>query len=329
MTPRSLVGLIAGVTLTLAACGGSDPESSADTSVASETTSVSTTGDAVADPVADNTVAPAEPEVAYPAAIISLSPTATEMLYAVGAGDQVIAVDDFSNFPPETADKRPGISGYEPNVEAILALEPDLVITEGSNTDLLDALERAGVATWVGAAAVTLDDVYAQILEIGAATGHAESAATLVDVMRADVGALMDRIAALAEREEPLTFYHELDPTYYSVTSETFIGTVYDMLGLRNIADLAEGESYGYPQLSAEFIIDKDPDLVFLACTVYCGDTPETVAARPGWEVLSAVIDGHVIPLDDDTASRWGPRIVDHMATVVDAVEAVVAAEVG
>lgn len=329
MTPRSLVGLIAGVALTFAACGGSDPDASADTSVASETTSVSTSVDSVADAVADTAVAPAEPEVEYPAAIISLSPTATEMLYAVGAGDQVIAVDDFSNFPPETADKRPGISGYEPNVEAILALEPDLVITEGSNTDLLDALERAGVATWVGAAAVTLDDVYAQILEIGAATGHADTAATLVDAMRADVDALMDRIAALAEREEPLTFYHELDPTYYSVTSETFIGTVYDMLGLRNIADLAEGESYGYPQLSAEFIIDKDPDLIFLACTVYCGDTPETVAARPGWEVLSAVVDGHVIPLDDDTASRWGPRIVDHMATVVDAVEAVVAAEAG
>lgn len=325
MTPRSLVGLFAGIALTLAACGGADPDTSAETSVAPDTTAAPATTEAAP----DTSVAPAEPAVEYPTAIISLSPTATEMLYAVGAGDQVVAVDDFSNFPPETAEKRPGISGYEPNVEAILALEPDLVITEGSNTDLLDALERAGVDTWVGAAAVTLDDVYTQILEIGEATGHADAAATLVDAMRADVDALMERIAPLAEREEPLTFYHELDPTYYSVTSDTFIGTVYDMLGLRNIADLAEGESYGYPQLSAEFIIDKDPDLIFLACTVYCGDTPETVAARPGWEVLSAVVDGRVIPLDDDTASRWGPRIVDHMTTVVDAVEAVIAAEAG
>lgn len=322
MTPRSLAGLFAGVALTLAACGGSDTGTAAVTSAVAETTVAPTTTEMSA----DTTVAPAEE---YPTAIISLSPTATEMLFAVGAGEQVIAVDDFSNFPPETADRRPGISGYEPNVEAILALDPDLVITEGSNTDLLDAMERAGVATWVGAAAVTLDDVYAQILEIGDATGHAEAASSLVDGMRAEVDDLMGRIAVLADREEPLTFYHELDPTYYSVTSDTFIGTVYDMLGLRNIADLAEGESYGYPQLSAEFIIDKDPDLIFLACTVYCGDTPETVAARPGWEVLSAVVEGRVIPLDDDTASRWGPRIVDHMATVVDAVEAVIAAEAG
>jgi iron complex transport system substrate-binding protein len=320
MTPRSLAGLVAGLTLTLAACGGSDPEVTSDTTVVAETTAVATT-EAVVETTVEATVAPE--------AIISLSPTATEMLYAVGAGDQVIAVDDFSNFPPETADKRPGISGYEPNVEAILALEPDLVITEGSNTDLLDALGRAGVATWVGAAAVTLDDVYDQILEIGDVTGHADEAAALVEDLRAEVQALMARIDAVARPDEPLTFYHELDPTYYSVTSDTFIGTVYDMLGLRNIADLAEGESYGYPQLSAEFILDRDPDLIFLACTVYCGDTPETVAARPGWDILSAVARGNVIPLDDDTASRWGPRIVDHMETVVAAVEAVLAGPVG
>ncbi|MEY2974770.1 MAG: hypothetical protein RIR49_1190 [Actinomycetota bacterium] len=324
MTPRTLAGLVVGVSLALAACGGSDPETAGDTTVAAETTAVATT-----DVPVDTTAAPDEAESTAPQAIISLSPTATEMLYAVDAGDQVVAVDDFSNFPPETADKRPGISGYEPNVEAILALGPDLVITEGSNTDLLDALERAGVATWVGAAAVTLDDVYEQILGIGEATGNADAAAVLVEDMRADVAALMARIDALPERDEPLTFYHELDPTYYSVTSDTFIGTVYDMLGLRNIADLAEGESYGYPQLSAEFILDKDPDIVFLACTVYCGDTPETVAARPGWDILTAVAEGNVIPLDDDTASRWGPRIVEHMDTVVTAVEAVLAERAG
>lgn len=323
MTPRSLAGLVAGIALTFAACGGSEPEVS-DTTAAAEATVLATT-----EAPAETTVSPDEVEPTGPQAIISLSPTATEMLYAVGAGDRVIAVDDFSNFPPETADKRPGISGYEPNVEAILALGPDLVITEGSNTDLLDALGRAGVSTWVGAAATSLDDVYAQILEIGDVTGTADAAAAVVEGMRADVTALMGRIDALAVQDGPLTFYHELDPTYYSVTSDTFIGTVYDMLGLRNIADLAEGESFGYPQLSAEFIVDKDPDLIFLACTVYCGDTPETVAARPGWDVLTAVAEGNVIPLDDDTASRWGPRIVDHMETVVTAVEAVLSERAG
>ena len=265
-----------------------------------------------------------EEEMVYPSAIISLSPTATEMLYAVGAGDQVLAVDDFSNFPAETADKMPGVSGYDPNVEAIIGLGPDLILTDGTNPDFLEALDRAGIAHWEGPAAVTVDDTFAQILELGAATGHAEEAEALVDELTADLDALLERIATLPELETPLTFYHELDSTYYSVTSETFIGSTYTSLGLRNIADLVEEESYGYPQLSAEFILDKDPDIIFLACTIYCGETPESVAARPGWDALSAVAAGHVVPLNDDIASRWGPRIIEHMSAVVDSVEAVV-----
>ncbi len=261
-----------------------------------------------------------------PTAIISLSPTATEMLYAVGAGDQVLAVDDFSNFPAETADKMPGVSGYDPNVEAIIGLGPDLIVTDGTNPDLLDALDRAGIPHWEGPAAVGIEDTFAQILEIGAATGHSDEAEALVAALTSDLEALLERIESLPALDTPLTYYHELDNTYYSVTSETFIGSTYSLLGLRNIADLAEDESYGYPQLSAEFILDKDPDIIFLACTLYCGETPESVAARPGWDVLSAVASGHVVPLNDDIASRWGPRTVEHMAAVVDAVEAVFAA---
>lgn len=261
-----------------------------------------------------------------PKAIISLSPTATEMLYAVGAGDQVLAVDDFSNFPAETADKMPGVSGYDPNVEAIIGLGPDLIVTDGTNPDLLDALDRAGIAHWEGPAAVGIEDTFTQILEIGAATGHSDAAEALVTELKSELDALLERIESLPVLDTPLTYYHELDNTYYSVTSETFIGSTYSLLGLRNIADLAEDQSYGYPQLSAEFILDKDPDIIFLACTLYCGETPESVAARPGWSALSAVVAGHVVPLNDDIASRWGPRTVEHMAAVVDAVEAVFAA---
>ncbi|MBF28754.1 MAG: ABC transporter substrate-binding protein [Acidimicrobiaceae bacterium] len=314
-----------------AACGTSTDDASSE---AAETTVAETPSETTA-PEADSEVAEApdaevaddpgeEDEMVYPSAIISLSATATEMLYAVGAGDQVLAVDDFSNFPVETADKMPGVSGYDPNVEAIIGLGPDLILTDGTNPDFLEALDRAGIPHWEGAAAVTVDDTFAQILEIGAATGHAEEAGTLVDELTADLDALLERIATLPKLETPLTFYHELDSTYYSVTSETFIGSTYTSLGLRNIADLVEEESYGYPQLSAEFILDKDPDIIFLACTIYCGETPESVAARPGWDALSAVSAGHVVPLNDDIASRWGPRIIEHMSAVVDAVEAVV-----
>ena len=316
--------------LAVSACG-STTEDAAETTIAvvdSEETSETSAPaeEAEVSEQADESAASEESATSVPTAIISLSPTATEMLYAVGAGDQVLAVDDFSNFPAETADKMPGVSGYDPNVEAIIGLGPDLIVTDGTNPDLLDALDRAGIPHWEGPAAVGIEDTFAQILEIGAATGHSDEAEALVAELTADLDALLERIESLPELDTPLTYYHELDNTYYSVTSETFIGSTYSLLGLRNIADLAEDQSYGYPQLSAEFILDKDPDIIFLACTLYCGETPESVAARPGWDVLSAVAAGHVVPLNDDIASRWGPRTVEHMAAVVDAVEAVFAA---
>jgi iron complex transport system substrate-binding protein len=125
---------------------------------------------------------------------------------------------------------------------------------------------------------------------------------------------------------EPPTYYHELDSSFFSVTSGTFIGQVYAMAGLENIADVAEGAETLYPQLSAEFIIDSDPDLIFLADTKCCGESLETVTARPGWDQLTAVANGDVVELDDDVASRWGPRVVDFLAIIVDEVTALPAA---
>jgi iron complex transport system substrate-binding protein len=316
--------------LAVSACGSTTEEAAETTVAAVESEETSETSapaaEAEVSEQVDDSATSEESAPSVPTAIISLSPTATEMLYAVGAGDQVLAVDDFSNFPAETADKMPGVSGYDPNVEAIIGLGPDLIVTDGTNPDLLDALDRAGIPHWEGPAAVGIEDTFAQILELGAATGHSDEAEALVADLTADLDALLERIESLPALDTPLTYYHELDNTYYSVTSETFIGSTYSLLGLRNIADLAEDQSYGYPQLSAEFILDKDPDIIFLACTLYCGETPESVAARPGWDVLSAVAAGHVVPLNDDIASRWGPRTVEHMAAVVDAVEAVFAA---
>lgn len=249
-------------------------------------------------------------------AIVSLSPTATEMLYAIGAGDQVLAVDDFSNFPAEAASKMQGLSGYTPNVESIVGLEPDLVITEGSSPDLIAQLDALGIRTWSGPAASTFEDVYTQITELGAATGHEDVAGELVDRMRSEVDAVK---AALPSLDEPLTYYHELDSTFFSVTSDTFIGAVYAEIGLVNIADEV-GDGNPYPQLSAEFILAEDPDLIFLACTKYCGETAETLAARDGWSDLRAVRSGGVVEMDDDIASRWGPRIVEYLRIAGEAV---------
>jgi iron complex transport system substrate-binding protein len=128
---------------------------------------------------------------------------------------------------------------------------------------------------------------------------------------------------AAADTYDGLSFYYELDDTYYSVTSETFIGQLFAMLGLENIADAAKGASSGYPQLSAEYIVESDPDLIFLADTECCGQSAETVARRPGWGDLSALAHGGVVELDDDVASRWGPRVVDLLREIAGAASAV------
>jgi iron complex transport system substrate-binding protein len=249
-----------------------------------------------------------------PERIVSLSPTSTEMLFAIGAGDQVAAADEFSNYPPEAPDT--DLSGYEPNVEAIAEFDPDLVVLSNDVNDVVASLEALGIPVILHPAAETLEDTYAQIEQLGAATGHVAEAAELVASMREEV----HRLVAEAPRfEEPPTFYHELDQTFFSVTSDTFVGQVYALVGLSNIADRAKGGG-PYPQLSAEFIIEADPDLIFLADTKCCGVTAEEVARRPGWDRITAIRTGAVVELDDDVASRWGPRVVEFLRAVVEAV---------
>ncbi len=298
--------------LGLAACGGSaEPAETTAAEAAPETTAAApeypvTVGDLTLE--------------ARPERIVSLSPTATEMLFAIGAGDQVVAVDAYSNFPAEAADL-PRLDAYEPNVEAITGLAPDLVIVTYDPGNLVEQLAAVGTPTWVAPAAADLEGVYAQIEQIGALTGHAADAAGLAASMRAEVDGIVAGVTAPAE---PLTYYYELDDTLYSLTSRTFVGGVMSLLGLESIADGVE-EGNDYPQLSAEIIVDADPDLILLADTKCCAQTAETVAARAGWAELTAVREGRIVELDDDIASRWGPRIVDLVRAVADAVARVTA----
>ena len=253
-----------------------------------------------------------------PLRIVSLSATATEMLFAIGAGDQVVAVDDNSNYPPEAPTTK--LSGFEPNVEAIAGYEPDLVVYSNDPGDLQKSLDALKIPALDEPAAADLADAYAQIEELGRATGHDGDAAKIVDGMKDDIDEI---VASLPKSNEPLTYYHELDDNYFSVTSKTFIGQIYALLGLENIADPADKDGSGYPQLSAEYIVKADPDLIFLADTKCCHQSAETVAARPGWKSIAAVGNGGVVPLDDDIASRWGPRIVDFLRAAADGVERV------
>ncbi len=251
-----------------------------------------------------------------PERIVSLSPTATEDLFAIGAGDQVVAVDDRSNFPPEAPMTE--LSGFEPNIEAIAAYEPDLVVYATEVGELGASLEGLGIGALQLDAAVDLEDAYEQIRALGLASGHSEEAEALVEEMQAEVAEIVEDIDPAAV----LTFYYELDDTFYSVTSDTFIGQLFEMLGLENIADAA-GAGNPYPQLSAEYIVEADPVLIFLADTKCCGQSAQTVAARPGWEGIVAVRNGDVVPLDDDVASRWGPRVVDLLRAIADGAVAV------
>jgi cobalamin transport system substrate-binding protein len=250
-----------------------------------------------------------------PERIVSLSPTATEMLYAIGAGDQVEAVDDQSNFPPQAP--RTKLSGFQPNVEAIAGYRPDLVLLSNDEQDVVAGLDRLSIPTLLLTAAQKLDDTYGQIELVGKAAGHRSEAMATVTKMKADIDAI---VGGIPERAAALTYYHELDDTLFSVTSQTFIGQIYSLVGLKNIADKADKEGSGYPQLSPEYLVKANPDLIFLADTKCCGQSAQTLAKRSGFANLAAVKNGAVIPLDDDIASRWGPRVVDFLRTVAAAV---------
>jgi iron complex transport system substrate-binding protein len=299
---RTLAWLaLTAVGLALTGCDGSTAGSSA---------TASTAASAAAFPVTAGGVTLDQ----RPTHIVSLSPTATEMLFAIGAGSQVVAVDDQSNYP-STAPKS-DLSGYKPNAEAIAAKNPDLVIIPDDTGKIKEQLTTLKIPVYVADAAKTLDDSYAQFADLGALTGNVAAASAQVSKEK---DALDKLVAGVPQRAKALTYYYELDQTLYSVTSKTFIGALLGKLGLVNIADSADKVGSGYPQLSAETIVKANPDLIFLADTKCCGQSAATVAKRPGWSGIAAVQKGQIVALDDDIASRWGPRVVDLVQAVAAA----------
>lgn len=295
--PKRAVALLAASLVALTACGGS--------SSASDTTSA--------------------PESQL--RIVSLSPTATEMLYAIGAGDQVVAVDSLSTYPAEVAPKVTKISAYEPSAEAILGYTPDVVVISNDMNKISEQLTAANksIQVWTGAAATSLDDVYTQITELGELTGRTSEAEDLIASMKSRISKATVKIPANAELSKPLSYYYELDNTYYSVTSNTFVGALLKPLGVTNIADGVE-EGNDYPQLNAEAIAKANPSIIFLADTKCCAMNKETVAQRAGWSGIDAVKNGNVVELDDDIASRWGPRVVDLVEQFANAINTAISA---
>ena len=252
-----------------------------------------------------------------PERIVSLSPTSTEMLFAIDAGPQVVAVDDQSTYPADAP--KTDLSGFKPSAEAVAAKNPDLVVLSDDIDKIVDQLTKLKIPVFRVPAAQRLDDTYTEIGQLGMLTGHPDQAAALTDRMKADIDKI---VKGVPQRTTPLSYYYELDPTFYSVTSKTFIGSIFGLLGMTNVADPADpdGSKGGYPQLSQEALLKADPDMIFLADSKCCKQSPASVKARKGWSGITAVKTGQIVALDDDVASRWGPRVVDLVRSVADAV---------
>jgi iron complex transport system substrate-binding protein len=253
-----------------------------------------------------------------PNRIVSLDPTATEDLYAMGAGTQVVAVDQDSDYPPGVPVT--SLSGLTPNIEAIAKYSPSLVIASQNSGGLVSGLGKLGVPVLIEPAVATLTAAYQQIEQIGEATGHYNQATEVVRNMQEEIS---DTVRQVGARYRGATYYWELssDP-YYSATSATFIGHILGLFGLKNIADAADKPADGgYPELSEEYIVTAKPQLIFLADNEAAdgGQSPAIVARRPGWADLPAVQDHDIFGLNDDIASRWGPRLPSLVNAIANA----------
>ena len=245
-----------------------------------------------------------------PKRIISLSPSITEILFEIGSGNQVIAVDNLSNYPNEAPIS--DISAYDPNVEAISLFNPDLVILSYNIKNLNTALKKIGIETIYLPAPLNFEDILDQIDYLGLKTGNEDKAKNLISNMKVR----MKTLQKLRENEKATKIYHEIDPNYYSPSKFSFIGDIYQKLNYKNVADKADISNLGYPKLSPELIISENPDLIVLPGKD--NKYVEKVKLRPGWSYIEAVKKNNFLLTNNDIASRWGPRILNFASILVE-----------
>jgi len=243
--------------------------------------------------------------------VVSLAPSNTEILYALGAGAAVAGRDDYSDFPPE-ATQVPSIGNEYPhvNAEAIVALHPDLVLAAGvTSSDDVAALAKLGLTVYATGIDGSLNDIYHDIENLGALVGKTDAAKTLVASMRARVDAVKTKAATVSTH--PIVFY-ELDATDpakpWTAGPGSFVDQLLTLAGGTNAGNIAKDQ---YAQLSLEQLVSQNPDIIVLGSANFGGQTPELVAARPGWQDIKAVKNHAVYTFDDNLVSRPGPRVVD------------------
>lgn len=245
--------------------------------------------------------------------VVSLAPSNTEILFAVGAGDQVVGRDEFSDYPAEALNiDSVGGSMGEYSAEAIVALEPDLVLAAEINTpELVSQLEGLGLTVYYLSNPTTLEEMYTNLEIVGDLTGH--DATELVDSLKARVAAVDEKIAPISSR--PSVFYEidASDPTKpWTYGPGTFGTLLIERAGGYNIGSEATDP---YPQLSLEQIVVANPSFILLGDSMW-GVTPESVLEREGWSTIFAVQNNQIFPIDDNLISRPGPRLVDGLEAI-------------
>lgn len=302
MRPHTLLPILLALVAGLAvACGDSVPATSTPeaTAAASATTPPSTFPVTVSDQEGKPLTLAKQPS-----AIISFSPGVTEILFAIGAGPQVVAADQFSDYPPEAKALKQRVKYTSPDVESALALNPDLVVMSRAQRTSVERFRTAGLPVFYTPEPDSLDAIMENVRMWGRLTGHAAEADQVANGMHARIEAVKVKVAPVTEG--PRVFY-ELSDSLVSAGDKTFIGSILTLLKAKNVAS---GAATDFPQLTAEAVISRDPQVIFLADASSAGQSLETLRKRPGWTSISAVKDGKVYPVDPNTGNRPGPRIV-------------------
>lgn len=255
-----------------------------------------------------------------PRRVVSLSPGATEIIYAIGAEAALVAVDNQADYPPAAASFPTKVDAYEPNVEAIAALEPDLVIVPDNGSGIVEALDRLGIPVLyqdLDTDVLTVQSVLGQIALFGQVFDRRDAANELVADLSERISAIKNALRQVDSATVAPKVYHELDSTFFTASTASFIGDVYNTLRVRNIA--GDGGGQAYPQLTQEAIISANPDVIVLADEEF-GVTIESVKQRPGWDAIAAVQNNRIYSIDPDIISRPGPRIVDALEQLARAI---------
>lgn len=236
-------------------------------------------------------------------AIISHSPGATEILFAIGAGGQVVAADEFSNYPAEAKALRK-VKYTDPSPEAEIALQPDLVIMATNQKAQVEAFRRLGLPVFFNQEPDSVEGVLRNVRLLGSMTGRTAEAEALAKQMQVRIDAVTSK---LTDVQQGPTVFYELSDSLFTAAPQTFIGGMLTALKARNIA---QGAASPFPQLTAEAVIAAGPQVILLANHQY-GGAPEQVKARPGWSSIPAVRDNRLHPVNPDLVNRPGPRIVE------------------